>query len=89
MITPVKDNVLVKPFASDDKSIGGIIVSEAHREISNKVEVIAVGNGTKLLPMNWKPGDIAFRIKDSGEELIIEGERHFIVKSNWLIAGYN
>lgn len=89
MIIPIKDNVVIKPFASDDKSSGGIIVSEAHREISNKVKVIAVGNGTKKYPMNWKPGDIAFRVKDCGDEIIIDGERYFIVKSNWLIAKLN
>jgi len=89
MIIPIKDNVVIKPFASDDKSSGGIIVSEAHREVSNKVKVIAVGNGTKKYPMNWKPGDIAFRVKDCGDEIIIDGERCFIVKSNWLIAKLN
>lgn len=86
---PIKDNVLVKPFKSDEISSGGIIVSEAHREISNKVEVIAVGNGTKLLPMKWKAGDVAFRIKDCGDEVIIKGEKYFLVKSNWLIAKLN
>lgn len=83
---PIRDNILVKPFESDNISSGGIIVSEAHKEISNKVKVISVGKGTKKLPMNWKPNDIAFRIKDCGDEIIIGGERHFIVKSNWLIA---
>ena len=89
MMQPIRENVLVKPFISDDKSAGGIIVSEAHREISNKVKVIAVGNGTKKLPMNWQPGDVAFRVKDCGDEILINGERHFIVKSNWLIAKLN
>jgi len=89
MIRPIRENVLVKPFASDEKSAGGIIVSEAHREVSNKVNVVAVGNGTKILPMNWKEGDVAFRIKDCGDEVIIGGEKHFIVKSNWLIAKMN
>lgn len=89
MIQPIRENVLVKPFISDDKSAGGIIVSEAHREVSNKVEVIAVGNGTKKLPMKWTPGDVAFRVKDCGDEVLINGERHFIVKSNWLIAKLN
>lgn len=89
MIQPIKDNVLVKPFASDNISSGGIIVSDAHKEISNKVKVIAIGNGSKNLPMNWKPGDIAFRIKDCGDEIFIKGEKYFIVKSNWLIAKLN
>lgn len=89
MITPIRDNVLVKPFASDEMSEGGIIVSEAHRAVSQKVKVIAVGGGTKKMPMNWKEGDVAFRVKDSGDEVLIGGEKHFIVKSNWLIAKLN
>jgi chaperonin GroES len=86
MIRPILSNVVVKPFPSDDKSEGGIIVSEAHRAVSQKMKVVAVGNGTKKLPMNWKPGDVAFRVKDSGDEVLLNGEKHFIVKSNWLIA---
>lgn len=86
---PIRDYVLVKPFASDEVSSGGIIVSEAHREVSSKVKVVSVGNGTRDLPMNWKEGDTAFRIKDCGDEFIIGGERHFLVKSNWLIAQLN
>lgn len=86
---PIKDNVLIKPFMSDEKSVGGIIVSEAHRAVSQKVKVVAVGNGTKKHPMNFNVGDTAFRVKDCGDEIIINGERHFIVKSTWLIAKMN
>lgn len=86
MIKVIRDNVLIRPFPSDEKSVGGIIVSEAHRALSQKAEVIAVGNGTKKTPMNWKQGDVAFRVKDCGDEVLIGGERHFIVKSGWLIA---
>jgi co-chaperonin GroES (HSP10) len=86
MIIPIRDNVVVKPFPSDEASSGGIIVSEAHRAISQKVRVIATGMGTKKYPMNWKNGDVAFRVKDSGDEIVINGERHFIVKGSWLIA---
>jgi co-chaperonin GroES (HSP10) len=85
----IRDNVLVKPFMSDSVSSGGIFVSEAHRAVSQKVTVVGVGNGTKKSPMNWKNGDIAFRVKDCGDEILIDGERHFIVKSTWLIAKLN
>lgn len=85
----IRDNVLVKPLPSDEKSLGGIIVSEAHRAVSDKVEVISVGNGTKNYRMAWKPGDIAFRVHACGDEVIINGEIHFLVKGNWLIAKMN
>lgn len=85
----IRDNVIVKPLPSDNVSTGGIIVSEAHRAVSDKVEVISVGNGTKKNPMNWKPGDIAFRVHGCGDEVEINGKKHFIVKSDWLIAQLN
>lgn len=89
MIQPIRDNVLVKPFPSDEKSSGGIIVSEAHRAVSNKMEVVAVGNGTKKNPMNFKKGDTVFRVQNCGDEILINGEKHYIVKNSWLIAKLN
>lgn len=89
MLRPIRENILVKPFMTDGISAGGIIVSDAHRLPSNKLKVIAVGNGTKQYPMNFKPGDVVFRVKDCGDEVLIEGELHYIVKSNWLLAKMN
>ncbi len=89
MIQPILDNVLVKPYPSDEVSEGGIFVSEAHRAVSNKMEVIAVGKGTKKTPMSFIPGDTVFRVKDGGDEIIIAGERYFLLKSGWLIAKMN
>jgi chaperonin GroES len=86
---PIKDNVLVKPFPSDNISSGGIIVSDAHKETSNKMYVVAVGNGTSKSPMKFKEGDVVFRIKDCGDEILINGEKHFLVKAHWLIAQLN
>lgn len=89
MCNPIKDQVLVKPYPSDECSEGGIIVSEAHRAVSNKMEVVAVGNGTAKHRMEFKPGETAFRVKDHGEEILINGERHFLIKQSFLIAKMN
>lgn len=89
MIQPIRDNIVVKPYPSDEKSAGGIIVSEAHREVSNKMLVVAVGKGTPKEPMRFKEGDTVFRVKDMGDEFEKNGERYFIVKQNWLIAKMN
>lgn len=89
MIRPIKNKVLVKPFPSDELSEGGIYVSEAHRQVSNKMEVIAVGNGTTKTPMQFKKGDTVFRVKDGGDEIEINGERHFLLEQSWLIAKLN
>jgi len=89
MVKPIRDNVLVKPFPSDEVSDGGIIVSEAHRATSNKMLVIAVGNGTATEPMRLKENDIVFRVKDHGEEIHVGGERMFLIKQSHLIAKLN
>lgn len=89
MITPIRDIVLCKPFPSDEISEGGIIVSDAHKAVSQKMEVIAVGKGLKNKPMNLKPGDTAFRVKDNGTEVWENGQQYFLLKSDWLIAKLN
>lgn len=86
MIQPIREKVLVKPYPSDEMSSGGIIVSEAHRAVSNKMKVIAVGKGTKKEPMRFKAGETAYRVKGCGDEIIIDGEKHYLVSQGWLIA---
>ena len=86
MITPIKGNVLVKPLMADYESVGGIIVPDSFKEESNKVEIIAVGNGTKQRPMYLKKGDIGFRVKDWGTEVIHNGELHYIMDMNDILA---
>lgn len=85
-MNPVRENVLVKPYASDEKSVGGIFVPEAYRAISNKVLIVSVGNGSKKNPMHLKAGQTGYRVKDWGTEILIEGEKHFIMNQDAIIA---
>jgi chaperonin GroES len=73
-------------FPGDEKSTGGIIVSEAHRAESNKGEVVACGKGTKDRAMQFKAGDIVFRVQDHGEPLDIEGQRYYMMDQNTILA---
>jgi chaperonin GroES len=86
---PIRNYVLTKPFPSDEISAGGIIVSEAHRAISNKMKVVAVGNGVKDKPMQFKEGDVVFRVRDDGEPIDINGERHYLILQTDLLAKSN
>lgn len=83
---PIKENILVKPFESDDVSDGGILVPGSFKKPSNKVLVVEVGQGTKKKPMNLKPGDIGYRVKDWGLEVLISGELHYIMNQDAIIA---
>lgn len=89
MITPIRNRVLAKPFPPDEKSAGGIIVSDAHKAVSNKMRIIAVGNGTAKEPMRFRKDDVVFRVKDHGDEVIIEGEKYFLIEQSHLIAQLN
>ena len=80
------NNVLVKPFPSLDVTESGFIVPENAREVNNKVWIMEVGSGTKTKPMNFKKGDVGFRVKDWGEPIYINGELHFIMDQGAILA---
>lgn len=86
MIQPIRNQILVRPFASDAISEGGIIVPDSCKKDSNKVEIVAVGNGTKKNPMYRKAGEIGYRVKDHGTEIWVGGEKHFLLDQSWIIA---
>lgn len=88
-VIPIRDNVLIKPLASEEMSEGGIVVPISFRARNNKAEVIAVGNGIAKRPMRFKKGQIVHSIKDSGDEIIIDEEKYFIVKDTYLLAYEN
>jgi co-chaperonin GroES (HSP10) len=48
--------------------------------------VIAAGRGTKERKMIFNPGDIVYRVKDWGTPVDIDGERHYIMDQNGIIA---
>lgn len=88
MIQPIRNNVLIKFFDGDNISDGGIIVPGSFKKTSNKGEVIAAGKGKKGNPMQFKKGDIVFRVKDHGEEIHENGEKYFIMDQGTILA-YN
>lgn len=83
---PIRNQMLVKPFPSEEVTAGGIFVPESAREVSNKVLVVSVGNGTKEKPMTFKKGDIGYRVKDWGTEVMVDGELHFLLDSDSILA---
>lgn len=85
MIKPIRNNILVKAFKEDAFSNGGIIVPESYRKDGDKVEILAVGNGTKKRPMNLSPG-VAYRIHNAGTLVEHDGERFYILDQAHIIA---
>ena len=77
---PLRDFVLIKPCASDEVTEGGLFIPESARERSSKAEIVEVGNGTRHIKMEAKKGDKIFHIKGAGDEFIINGEPHYLIR---------
>lgn len=86
MCKPIKNKILFRPFRVEGKTEGGIIVPDAFRGLSDRGEIIAVGNGTVERPMKLKAGMKAYRVHEWGDEVIIEGVTHFIMDDKAVVA---
>jgi len=75
-------NILFKPLPSEDKTEGGLYVPDPYKSVNNKGTVVSVGkNVTKV-----KKGETVFRVKDWGDEIIINGEKHYLMNENSILA---
>lgn len=82
----VGQNILVKPFERNNISDGGLFIPDTVKMISNKVKVVGVGNGSKSRPMKLKEGQVGFRVKDWGIDVMVNGELHYIMDQTAIIA---
>ncbi len=85
-IKPLADRVLIKPMASEEKTIGGIIIPDSAKEKPLQGEIVAVGNGTKDEEMILKEGDNVLFGKYAGTELDFEGEKYLIMRQSDVLA---
>lgn len=81
-MTPIRDLVLVKPYEADNISEGGIIVPDSAKRVSNKVLVVEIGNKVTKV----KKGQTGFRVKSWGEEVQLNGEKHYLMSQDAIIA---
>jgi chaperonin GroES len=93
-ITPLFDNVLVKPLKAEEKTAGGIYLPETAKEKPQIGEVMAVGEGTrdesgKLIPMVVKIGQKVMYAKWGGSEVKIDNEEWKLVKQSDILAIVN
>lgn len=86
MIKPIRSNVLVRAFKEDEVSSGGIIVPDNIRKNGNRVQIIAVGNGTPAKPMTLKPGMIGFRVTEWGIPIEENGEIFYLMDESAILA---
>jgi co-chaperonin GroES (HSP10) len=83
---PIRDMVLVKPFAPEEITEGGLFLPEGYRERNCKAKVISVGRGTAKVKMEAKKDDVIFHIKGAGEPIILDNELVFLIRQNDILA---
>ena len=84
---PLHDRVVVRRIDPENKTKGGIIITDTAKEKPSEGEVIAVGLGGrdesgKLIPIDIKAGDRVLFGKWSGTEVRLDGEELLIMKES-------
>jgi chaperonin GroES len=88
---PLHDRVLVKRIEAEEKSPGGIIITDTAKEKPQEGEVIAVGPGGrdqsgKLTPIDVKVGNRVLFGKWSGTEIKLDGVEYLIMKETDILG---
>jgi chaperonin GroES len=90
-LTPLGDNVIVKPVAEEEKTKSGLIIPDTAKEKPHEGEIIAAGPGKfskagQLIPMDVKIGDRVIYAKYTGSEIKVEGETYLIMPESDILA---
>jgi chaperonin GroES len=85
--------VLVEVLEAEEKTKGGIILPDTAKEEKTEGKVVAVGAGKmlesgKIQAIEVKKGDRVLFGKYSGDDLMIDGTKHKIVKESEILAVY-
>jgi chaperonin GroES len=90
-VKPLADRVLVKVIEAEGKTKGGIFLPDNAKEEKTEGEVIAVGKGKMkddgaVIPCEVKKGDKVLFGKYSGDEILVDGKKHKILRESEILA---
>ena len=90
-IKPLGDRILVEMLEAESKTKGGIILPDTAKEEKSEGRVVSVGSGKvlesgKVQPIEVKKGDKVIFGKWGGDDILIEGKKHKILKSDDILA---
>ena len=90
-LKPLADRVVVEPAPAEDKSAGGIILTDTAQEKPQQASVVAGGPGQasdagNLIKMTVKEGDKVLYGKYSGSEIALEGTDYIIMRESDILA---
>jgi len=86
------NRIVIKVSESEKKTATGIIIPETASKAKPKSgKVVFIGKGLtdskgKLVPMQVKQGDNVVFTEWAGTEIMIEGEKHLIMKEDEVLA---
>ena len=92
-IKPLGDKLLVEVLEAEEKTKGGIILPDTAKEEKAEGKVISAGSGKvlesgKVQPLEVKSGDHVIFGKYAGDEILIDGKKHKILKESEVLAVY-
>ncbi len=90
-ITPLFDNVLIKPLEAEQKLPSGLVLPDTAKEKPQMGEVMAVGPGTtddkgNKVTVTVKVGQKVMYKKWGGNEVKVEGQEWTIVEQKDILA---
>ena len=90
-VRPLHDRILVTRITGVAKTPGGIIIPDSAQEKPQEARVIAVGPGKtgdngKRVPLDVKAGDRVLFGKYTGNDVVIDGEDHLIMREEDVLA---
>lgn len=89
-LKPLGDKIVLKVVEMEEKTKGGIILTDTSKEKPLIAKVIAVGTGEiidgKKVPLDVKEGDTVIYSKFAGTEINIDDEDLLIVKQSDILA---
>ena len=83
---PVRNNILFRPFPPEEVTESGILVPDSAKKTNNKGTIVKVGVGTLKRKMKLKEGQIGYRVRDWGTEVMIDGQQHFLMDMDAILA---
>lgn len=92
-IKPIGDKILVEILEAEEKTKGGIILPDTAKEEKTEGKVISVGAGKmlesgKIQPLEVKKGDRVIYNKYAGDDIIIDGKKHKVIREADVLAVY-
>ncbi len=90
-LTPLFDNVLIRPLEAEEKTASGILLPDSAKEKPQMGMIMAVGEGSvdehgKKTPMVVKVGQKVMYKKWGGNEVKIMGEELLLVEQKDILA---